>query len=225
MKKIFLSIIILLIFSCVAREIEQRFIIILLDETASFSLNSGNEKVMFWDEAIKKSMTLVSHLQAGDKIAVIGIDDHGFDVDDIRIEENTINYVFIKSKQDKKKLKEMISNLKPRQHKRPYTDILGALYHTAYLLKKQSEYKGYIFVFSDMLQTPSFPSKDETTELSFPPKTKCFFFYVATSGKENWERIVQIWLNLLRESGLEIGENSFFQRGEDIDEILKEILE
>lgn len=225
MKKVLLSLIFLFLICCDDTSVEQNFIVILLDETDSFGIDKGDERFMFWNEIVEKAKRIVNFLNPGDKIVIIGIDDHGFDIDDIRVPEKTLDFDLYNFKRGKNILKKDIEALNRRKHKKNLTDILGALYHSAYFLKKHEGYNRIIFIFSDMVQTPAFPKLEDTKNLQFPEGTKCFCFYVGATGRENWERIVGYWLPVFKRANLVIEERNFYQRGEEIEKILQNLFE
>jgi len=220
---------------CCEQEETPKFVIVLVDETGSFGIYRDGNPTMFWNEIIPLAASVIDRLEGGDRFAVVGIDDHGFDSDDVRIPEQTIDPRALIAFQQKSRIKRGIRELQPRQHRRPYTDILGALYHTAYFLGRESGYRNVVIIFSDMIQTPRYPTPNEARELKFPPETEIYCFYVNASemdeitgrvrpGIEEWRRLLDVWIPILRNAGVNVDERNFNQRGVDVNRELDRIL-
>jgi hypothetical protein len=218
--KIFLLCLILLLSSgCNIKlpEPHLRFVIVLADETDSFALyEHGEITTMFWQEILPYIAKIANNLQPGEKFCVIGIDEHGFDTDDVRIPIITLDENPLKAVQQKKKIIKDIKNLSRRKEKHRSTDILGALYHAAHFLNKQKDntHEGLVIIFSDMIQEPKFPTLKDAEKLKFPPKINIYCYYVNATGRDKWEKIVNRWVTILKPTNLEITKDCFYQRGE-----------
>lgn len=196
-----------------------RFVIILLDETDSFGQNSehGVAKSLYWNDALAMTRIIVKQLNPGDELIVLAIDERGFEEEDILVPMHQFDRAFLKSRIEKKKIIRKIMALQRRKDKYSQTDILGALYQAAYFTGKETDFKTVIFCFSDMRQEPRWPTATEAKDLSFPPNTTAYFFFVDASGKERWQRLVDVWKPIFKHARLEIqdgGSLNFFQYGE-----------
>lgn len=193
----------------------RRFVMVLLDETGSFKMKdpkTGEDKE-FWPEILNLTKKIISGLQPGEGFGIIGIDDHGFDGDDVRLQMTLLDENALLAKQQKDKLKKEVQGLVRRGGKRPYTDILGALYHAAHFLDNEKNRRSQLIIFSDMIQTPKWPTQADAEKLHFPPKTSGFCFYVDATGKNKWDRILQVWVPLFQNAGVSISKDDFFQIG------------
>jgi hypothetical protein len=197
-----------------------RFVMVLLDETESFRIG----ETQFWPEVRSWAVELARRLQPGEGFGVIGIDDHGFDPGDIRVDMRILDERTLMAIQQRN---EIIKNLKdlPRRHlKRPRTDILGALKQVADLLKDENDHRCVVVIFSDMIQTPKMPTVAMVSGSVFPKGTEVYCFYVnATTvssdveGQRSWNNIVNTWRAIFDRAGLkyetEPGHYHFYQRG------------
>jgi hypothetical protein len=208
------------IIGCDGEKTKPRFVIVLMDETVSFRVDT----TQFWPEVCSLTVKIVRALEAGEGFCVIGIDDHGFDTDDMRIGMTVLNDNPLAIVQQKNELIRRVRGLAPRRANRPYTDILGSLHQAANLLKGEANHRGVIAVFSDMIQTPRFPTTNEAAALSFPKGTEIYCFYVnatkeyhGTTGQEWWDRITGAWIPIFEHAGLKYkdddGTPQFYQRG------------
>jgi hypothetical protein len=192
---------------------------VLLDETDSFAQyeRPGVISARYWPEVIPFIERIVSDLAPGDEFAVIGIDDHGFDEDDVIIAFKKLDDAFLRAKLQKDTLRHALRKLAPRKERYKSTDILGTLRHAAHFAAMDSSRQTIVFCFSDMRQEPSMPTVSEAADLRFPPSSKGYFFYVDAAGRNAWDRLIQAWEPILHHAGMEIGSGSqlsFFQRRE-----------
>ena len=206
----------------------KRVFIVLVDETESFALynEKGVIEQMYWTKVIQLVNWIVNSLKPGDEFGLIGIDEHGFDEDDVRVPFELLDEGFLKAKMSKDRVAKTVSELQQRKQKHKNTDILGALYHAAYFASKEPDRHAIIFCFSDMKQEPRWPTEEEARTLDFPYGTEAYFFYVNASGRTNWETIVQVWNSILTRARLQIHTDNllnFFQKGES-EKALKQIL-
>ncbi|MBU0568645.1 hypothetical protein KJ693_01230 [bacterium] len=168
---------------------------------------------VFWPEALRWVAKIVESLQPDEKFCLIGIDERGFETDDTRTPINTIYERQLKAIQQKRKIiKDQVRELTRRKDKHKSTDILGALYHAAHFLNKQDTHEGTIVIFSDMKQEPKPPTLKDASDLSFPKDTRAYCFYVNASGKQNWQKVTDIWLPIFKSAGLEATKDCFYQR-------------
>jgi hypothetical protein len=199
---------------------KPRFIVVLMDETNSFQIDT----TQFWPEIRSWTIEIVKQLEPGEGFGVIGIDDHGFDADDIRISPIVLDENVLVSTRQKRALVEQLQGLNKRHLLHNYTDIVGALYQTAELVREQQDHQIMIIIFSDMIQTPSFPKISDVANLSFPTDSRVCCFYVNATrennklvGHEEWEKIVNAWIPIFNVVGLhyqnEQGDPQFYERG------------
>lgn len=198
---------------------EHRLYLVLADETDSFALHekSGIITKRFWPEVLPLIQQVADQLSPGDQFAMIGIDEHGFDEEDVILPFTVLDEAFLKAKLQKDGLRVAVGGLRPRKDKYRATDILGALRHAAYFAQSQPNRKTIVFCFSDMRQEPVMPTLDESRDLSFPKGSEGYFFYVDAAGYQDWDRIVSVWEPILHRAGLDIytgNSLNFFQRGE-----------
>ncbi len=198
----------------IKRNETPHFIIVLLDETGSFTSNNAGVNTPLWPELIPWVNTIVDGLQPGEGFGVIGIDDHGFDAaDDIRIslevlDENPLNAI-----KQKNKIKKMVKELKRREGAKA-TDILGALSQAA-SLSSSEKYQYEIAIFSDMQQTAK--TSIESVK-KFAKDTKIYCFYVNATGTKDWDKLINYWTPIFKGLNLNVLRNNgklhFYQRGE-----------
>lgn len=227
-KSLSLSICFLLFSGCsvsleeTTTEENLRFVIILLDETDSFGFHDerGNITTRFWPEVIPLCRPIIDTFQPEEKFCVIGIDDHGFDTEDIRVEVQRLDSNQMQAHIQKKKLKSEVADLQFRKEKYKRTDLLNSLYHVAYLLNKEPNYRGEVVIFSDMMHIPWPPTKKEAKDIRFPQNTKIYCFYVNASGRNEWDDMINTWGSIFEDAGVEQGNYHFYQRGETTRELI-----
>lgn len=197
----------------------RRQYMVLIDETESFAQYKapGIIQKRYWEEVLPMIGSLVETMQPGDRFVLIGIDEQGFDENDVLIPVTDLEDSFLKAKLQKDSIRKLILELKPREDKHNATHILGSLFHAAHFIREDSAYESVIFCFSDMRQEPRMPTLDEAYGLEFPEGTRAYFFYVDAAGYNEWEKIIAVWEPLLNRSGLDLYTNErlhFFQKGE-----------
>ena len=195
----------------------SRLVIILLDETDSFGSDKqhGVAKTLYWEDALRLSCNIVKALKEGDKLIVLAINEKGFEEEDIIIDLQQFEMTFMRAKVRKNKIAREVLSLKRRKDTYKATDILGALFQAAYFAEKNETDETIVFCFSDMRQEPRWPTQREAEGLRFPKNSAGYFFFVDASGRENWDRMINIWKPILSMSGLCEGDNiNFFQYGE-----------
>ncbi|MCJ7634815.1 hypothetical protein MUP77_20800 [Candidatus Bathyarchaeota archaeon] len=212
------------------KPLKQNLFIVLVDETESFALyKEGLIEQMYWPEVIPLINLIVYSLEPGDEFAVIGIDEQGFENEDVRIPFEVLDEGFLKAKIQKDKLAKVVRELQRRKDTHKSTDILGALYQAAHFASEETDRQTFVFCFSDMKQEPRWPTQEEAGKLTFPSGTECYFFFVDASGRNNWNTITNVWEPILSGAGLQIYSNNtlnFFQKGESklrLEQVLNEI--
>jgi hypothetical protein len=200
---------------------QPRLVIVLLDETDSFGTNTsrGVADSLYWNDALRFTKTIVKQLKSGDEFAVLAIDEKGFEEEDILIPFQQLERTFLRAKVQKNKLGSRILQLKRRKERYTQTDILGAMYQSAYFANKEPGRETVIFCFSDMRQEPNWPTMNDAKNLSFPPDAVGHFFFVDASGKEEWEQLTNVWKPIFTHAGLTVSTGNsnslnFYQHGE-----------
>lgn len=168
----------------------------------------------FWPEVLYWTTKIVNSLKAGDMFCVIGIDEYGFDGDDVRMIK-TLDKNLLRAMRQKRKIVERVKRLTRRKKYHRKTDILEALEHAAFILyavnyfsNKHQSTHGVIAVFSDMFHEPKPnrprpPSLKEASNLSFPKDTEIHCFYCGASGRAQWQTFKQEWTKVFKQAGLE----------------------
>jgi len=183
-----------------------RFVAVLIDETESFAKD--------WDAMLRAVGLVANRLGPGGGMVVIGIDDEGFQPDDVRIDVRFLDPSPLKSRIDARRLAQEIGALKRRTPKRPLTDVLGAIRHAAYFVNRYPHVDPVIVAFSDMRQTPRMPTAADASGLSFPVGTTVNCYFVDATGWQDWRKTVQNWQELLTNAGASISAESFHQKAE-----------
>jgi len=195
----------------------SRLVIILLDETDSFGAYTkhGVAESLYWQDALHLSRKIVQALKQGDKLVVLAINEKGFEEEDILIPLQQFEKTFMRAKVRKNKIVREILNLKRSKDTYSATDIVGALHQASYFANKSEVDETIVFCFSDMRQEPRWPSQKEVKGLQFPENSKGYFLFVDASGKENWDKMINIWHPVLTRCGLcKEGKVNFCQYGE-----------
>lgn len=191
------------------------FVAVLIDETGSFAED--------WDDMLRWVGTVAERMQPPGGLVVIGIDNEGFQSDDVRIGPLLLDPSPLRARVQVREVAKEIEALAPRPANpdQPYTDVLGALRHAAYFfaLERYRDFDPVLLVFSDMRQTPRMPTAAEARDLSFPGGTVVHALYVDATGWEDWRQTVQLWQELLSNAGVSISAESFHQKAETSVEI------
>lgn len=186
-----------------------RLTIVLLDETGS--------RAKAWETMCEKAAVIASHLRNKDAFALIGIDDHGFDEDDVRIPlfivQAPSDLMVGVLNQQRQALAQRVVRLKRRgnPHK---TDIVGAVRQALDIANKESKQRSVVLAFfSDMQQTPKMPDAKSFEGIKFPEGTDAYCFYVSASGHYDFPTTVELWQRLFTAAGVAISANDFHQQG------------
>lgn len=185
---------------------KPRFVMVLVDETGSF--------VNEW-KAMRDCIEqlVVPGLQPGEGFGLIGIDDQGFQPDDVRIKMLTLDQNPLKAKIQKEQLAAEVGRLERRSQSRPFTDVVGAVRHAEYFFKSEQDHRPALLIFSDMRQTPRMPTPADFAGLRFPEGTEAHCLFVDASGWVEWQTSVGHWVKLLTAAGVKITANDFHQKG------------
>lgn len=152
---------------------KPRFFIVMIDETESF-----NEDTTNLSEIITHVTNIVNKLKPGDGFAVIGIDEHGSDPDDVRIKPIILDEGTLTAQKQKVEIINKVRGFTPREIETGGTDILQALFQVAGIIKNNDKHQGSILIFSDMVQDPPLRNNEPAKDLIFLKDTKVFCFYV-----------------------------------------------
>jgi len=190
-----------------------RFVMALVDETASFE--------PCWQKSLHAIGKVVESLGPNEAFGLIGIDDRGFDPEDVRVPIQVIDPAVLKAHRQKRAWAANLATVQRRTHKRNYTDILGAVRHAAFFLNRQPDRNPVLLIFSDMEQTPQMPAvADVDFQLAGGARVYCFF--VNTSGwadrigvsvGTSWDIVVGRWQSILSSAGASVTKGNFYQEG------------
>ena len=209
---------------------KPRFVVVLLDETSSFT--------PYWQPSIDFAARVAMGLRPGDAFAVIGIDNHGMDPEDARIPITLIDPGTLKSIGDKKALARKVKLLTRRPATKPFrTDILNATRQAA-VFSQSNAVQGFepmLVYFSDMQETPRLPVPGDIKGWSFPQggTAHCFFVNVTgwadrvvtshagakASPAGSWNSMTDQWISVFTKLGLKADAQSFHQSGQAAVEI------
>jgi hypothetical protein len=193
----------------------KRFVVLMLDETGSFT--------GYWQECLDYAAAIVHRLGPEDAFTLIGIDDHGFDPEDARIEITFVDPSPLKAVQQKRALAAKIKSLQRRPLKRNLTDIVGAIRQAALFSNSQKGFRPVLALFCDMNQTPRQPAPSDAAGIKFPAGAEAHCFYVnasgwmdkaATSGGKSWDTLVDRWISVFTPMGVRSGKGDYYQRGQ-----------
>jgi hypothetical protein len=152
-------------------------------------------------------------LQPGEGFGLIGIDDQGFEPDDVRIPMQVLDQNPLKAGVQKQELAAQVGRLDRRNQSRPFTDIVGAIRHAEYFVKNERDHRPVLLIFSDMRQTPKMPTPANFAGLRFPEGTEAHCLFVDASGWADWQQSVDLWVKLLTAAGAKITADDFHQKG------------
>lgn len=181
---------------------KPRFFVVLLDETGSFqSFDKAKEAI---------ANKVIPELGCEETFCLIGIDNHGFDTDDVRIPVTKLSHNFLEASQQKRTLGNSVNELKRRDNLPPGTDIIGALQHAAQFLNGGGDdgndddgFQPVILVFSDLVPDNLWPETSRVgEELGLSSDTMVYFFFVEERGKEEWEAVRDLWADIFVSAGI-----------------------
>jgi len=190
-----------------------RFVMALVDESASFE--------PYWQKSLDAIGKVVENLGPSDAFGLIGIDDKGFDPEDVRVPIQAIDPAALKTKRTTRAWAANLATVQRRTHKRNYTDILGAVRHAAFFLNSQPDRDPVLLIFSDMEQTPRMPAvADVDFQLAGGARVYCFFVNTSgwadragVSGGTGWDIVVGRWQSILSSAGASVTKGDFYQEG------------
>jgi DNA-binding transcriptional MerR regulator len=186
-----------------------RFIVVFLDETGS--------RAQTWEAMREKAAFIASKLKNREAIAVIGIDDHGYDEDDIRIPLSIVQapsdlMTAVLEKQRQAIIQQM--NRLQRRRNPQRTDIVGAIRQALEMANKESaERRTVLAFFSDMQQTPQMPDAGAFKDIHFPAGTEAYCFYVNGSKHYTFDQTVDLWQHQLNAAGVTASAVNFHEKG------------
>jgi hypothetical protein len=194
-----------------------RCIIVLLDETGS--------DIADFDAMRQHISTIAERLSSDDAFAVIAINDHAGEADNVRVDLTSLHagpLEMAKLNQQRDKIVQQVKSLKPQGHPK-FTDVVGAIRQArdvasqARAISAQTnshmEMNVVLTFFSDMQQTPHMPTPSDFQGIQFPEGTKAYCYYVAAPGKKGIDSTRAIWRPLLNSAGISITDNDFNQKG------------
>jgi len=195
---------------------QPRLLLILLDETSSFVVTG------YWADSLEVARSAVFLLRPGDQVCVIGVDDHAFDYDDVRIPVTELPRGALASTQAKKVLIQKIAALKPRPTSSGWklpdgslkshpkgTDVLGAIHHAAHFASRADRVVSVI-ACSDFQDEPTTESSGQLQQAaSFPPQTRFVGMFVVERGGREWDARVNRWIQKLRGLNIDCTDRDF----------------
>lgn len=200
----------LVLTACVRMPPPKRTVVVLLDETGSFS--------DLWAPALADvAEVVVPALQPDEQFVVIGIDDRGFEDRDVRLGLVRLSSNSLAALSQRSRLAAQVRSLKPRVAAAPGSDIAEALLHATHFLRRGAAegYRPVLLVFSDLV--PDFARPRNPTEaaelghaLALPPDTMVRFLYVRERQSATWQRTVRLWLEVFRAAGVNVSEQDFY---------------
>ena len=231
-----LALLVVCLAGCAGRKRPQTFLIILMDETASF-VDSGS-----WDLSVPVVQQALFHLRPKDRLSLVGIDHRGFDQEDVRIPVTTLSAGAFKSTTEKQALMETVRDLKPRptssgsrndggevRGEPKGTDMLGAIDQAAHLAERNGEgFRVKLMVLSDFQDEPIEGTSGARETRRFPDGTRFKAFYVVNlpgeTGKQWYERVNE-WVAAFGEAGLECSASDFLDPSESVQpQVIKDFI-
>ena len=216
-----LLIVLLCLAGCGGKERPHTLLLLDFDETSSFVAPG------YWEQSIRMARIAVDHLGPGDAVAVIGIDDHGFDSDDIRLPITVFSRGTLQAVADRNALKARLSTLQARPTSSGFrlpngkmrgipcgTDLLGAIDQTASLAAYYPQMRTRVLLLSDMQDDPgSSPSGYSGEKVLFSGDSKAMALFVDESGGAEWKARVTRWNSTLNGMGLACHPTDFLAPG------------
>lgn len=179
----------------------------LVDESGSFE--------DLWEESLDNAANIVKHMNRAEGYCLVGIDNHGFDEDDVRVAPGTLPHTIYYRTEIVKLVKE-IKELRRREYFEPGTDIPGALQHAYHLYRNfrgeaqgTPAYRPVIVIFSDMYPDHNW-NMSKLHNVRFPEATEVYCFNVRAKGREGWEGIVDFWIDTFNRIGIKVTRDNFF---------------
>ncbi|HLJ54224.1 MAG TPA: hypothetical protein VKT77_04240 [Chthonomonadaceae bacterium] len=185
-----------------------RMLVIILDETASFCDQ--------WDQAVKTASAGVRELYPGDSCVVIGLDDHSWNSDDVRVAMTTLPLSTLPAAQAKANLAESIRKLRQRPTSSgftvngkprgapPGTDTAGALDYAAYLARDAGNRAVTVAMFTDLENEPPKVETARRDPNPLPRFTHLFVYQIRSRGGNDTTKRIGEWIaraNAMRTPG------------------------
>jgi hypothetical protein len=186
-----------------------RLIVVFLDETGS--------RGEAWEAMRNQAALIASRLKNRDAFALIGIDDHGGDEDDVRVPLSIVqaptdlNVAMLN--QQRQEIVQQVTKLRRRGNPQT-TDIVGPIKQALGIANMLSRDRDVVLAFfSDMQQDPKMPDAAAFKGIQFPTGTTAYCFYVAGTKRYDFPTTVDLWQRLLTSAGIRITTNDFHQQG------------
>lgn len=193
-------------------------LIILIDETESF-MKAGN-----WEGSLSVAVAAVESLRGKDALCVIGIDDHGFDQDDILIDTVKLPSASLKRIEVMQPLVREILALKPRETSSGYklpsgqykgvpygTDTRGAVSHAAQIASYFKDYRVRLLLFTDFRDEPPEIDDDrKNIDIPFTGDCRLKALFIDESGGAEWHERLSKWTAFFNEIGVQCSNEDFY---------------
>ena len=158
-------------------EVDSRstVLVVLIDETTSYI------QADMWESSIDLTGKVIEMLRPGDYFIMLGIDNHGFDGNDVRIPITELPNASLPSMKAKHDLKEAVLGIEVRESSSGYrledgtirgtpwgTDQLGSLHHVSELISSPvfDDARVRVIVYSDFFDEPPRGGSGATRSLS-----------------------------------------------------------
>ena len=193
-------------------------LIILLDETESY-MKTGN-----WTQSLRTALRAVDFLRPGDAVCVIGIDDHGFDQDDVLIPAMPIPRTTLKSVEAKRLLMDRIASMEPREESSgrklpeggykgfPFgTDTRGAVSQAAQISGYFDDHLIRILIFTDFRdEPPVVPEGRGNIDIQFTGDCRLKALYIDETGGADWFDRIERWVEVFNNLGVKCSAKDFY---------------
>lgn len=177
-------------------------LVILIDESSSFG---------YWREATEGAAFVIRTAEPQTRVVIIGIDDHGFDPDDVRLSA-TLDQAQLRATAEAKALARQARALSRRDDTGAGTDILGALEQAEYYCARLSDsgkYQWKLLIMSDLVIDTGPRVAGCSERLHFPSGTMCTAAFVAERGAASFKSTCAWWTEWFQRAGLDIRPGQF----------------
>lgn len=188
-------------------------LIAVLDETASFHNH--------WQESVDKAAQAVAKLWPGDAVLVLGLDNHAWDEDDVRIPLSVLPNGALRAVQAKARLVAEVRALTPRpsssgcllngrlRGKPPGTDTIGIVDMAGSLATQASGRTVHLAVFSDFEDEPVRNTGASNEAITFPPNTHFTALYVRPHGHHYVQKRIDEWVGIMNRMHVSCSADNF----------------
>jgi hypothetical protein len=180
-----------------------RLLVILLDETSSFS---GQ-----WSAAVLKASQAIRELYPGDALIVLGVDNRSWGSDDIRVPYTTLSNSTLRAVQEKAHLIDQTSKLQQRPTSSGFmvngkpkgtpagTDLFGSLDFASKLVENAGDKAVSIALFSDMEDEAPKDGSARRSPMPFPKFTHMTVLGVRAHSGDEVQKRIEGWVSRVNE--------------------------